>query len=251
VPARVFTVHGWAFAAYSGGASRLYLAADRLMRPLTTRTICVAENELRKGIAARTCDAQHTVVIRNAIDVQRAPRAKPDEGTPRIVFVGRLKYPKDGETLLRAAAALGDRDYVLEIVGDGPDREQLESLPHDERVRFAGERDDVPQLLAASSVFVLSSRSEGLPISVLEAMAAGLPVVASDVGGLREQVVDGETGLLVPAGDAAALADALARLIDDPSLRRTMGDASRARAEALFDLPAFHRAHLELYRSLL
>ncbi|HEV2591706.1 MAG TPA: glycosyltransferase family 4 protein [Gaiellaceae bacterium] len=254
VPTRVFTVHGWAFAAYSGRASTVYLVADRLMRPLTTRMICVADNELRKGLAARTCDAEKTVVIRNAIDVQAAPHARPHESA-RIVFVGRLKYPKDGETLLRATAALGDRPYELVIVGDGPDRTDLETLQHrlglDERVRFAGERDDVPQLLADAGVFVLASRSEGLPISVLEAMAAGLPVVASDVGGLREQVVDGETGYLVPAGDVTALTDALARLLDDPALRERIGAAARARAEELFDLPAFRRAHVDLYRSLL
>jgi glycosyltransferase involved in cell wall biosynthesis len=255
VPARIFTVHGWAFAAYTGRASTVYLVADRLMRPLTTRMVCVAENELRKGVAARTCDEAQTVVIRNAIDVRGAPRARPDEGAPVLLSVGRLKYPKDGAALLRAAALLGERAFELELVGDGPDLAELQALHGelglDGRVRFAGGRDDVPDLLARSAVFVLSSRSEGLPISVLEAMAAGLPVVASDVGGLREQVVDGETGYLVPAGDPQALADALARLLDDPGLRRRLGDAGRARAEELFDLPAFREAHLRLYRSLL
>lgn len=254
VPARVFTVHGWAFSAYTGRASTAYLLADRLMRPITTRTICVAENERRAGLAAGTCTADRTVVIRNAIDVQAAARATPSDGMPRIVSVGRLKYPKDPATILAAAARLGDRDFRLDVVGDGPDRASLEelhrSLGLDGRVGLTGTRNDVPELLAASAVFVLSSRSEGLPISVLEAMAAGLPVVASDVGGLREQVVDGETGYLVPSGDAAALADALARLLDDPALRGRLGAAGRARAERLFDLPAFRAAHLTLYREL-
>lgn len=250
VPARIFTVHGWAFAAYAGRTSTLYLVADRLMRPLTTRWICVADNELRLGLEARTCEGRRTVVIRNAIDVSSAPRAAPEAGRARLVFVGRLKYPKDAGTLVEAAALLEDRDFELVIVGDGPERPALEAAARDDRIRFAGARDDVPDLLAASAVFVLSSRSEGLPISVLEAMAAGLPVVASDVGGLREQVVHDETGLLVPPADARALADALARLVDDPALRRRLGDAGRARAEELFDLPRFRAAHLELYRSL-
>jgi len=100
-------------------------------------------------------------------------------------------------------------------------------------------------------VFVLPSREEGLPISVLEAMAAGLPVVASRVGGIPELVVDGETGLLVPPRDPQAMAAALRRLVDDPDLRRRLGAAGRARAEELFDLPAFRQAHLDLYERLL
>ena len=246
VPSRIFTAHGWAFAAYSGKTSKAYLLADRALRPLTTATICVAENERRIGLAARTCDSARTVVIHNAVDVQATPRARPGEGPPLVVSVGRLKYPKDTRTLLEAAARVPG-DWHLEVVGDGPERPELEPLTSD-RLRLVGERDDVPALLATASVFVLSSRSEGLPISVIEAMAAGLPVIASAVGGVGEQVEDGVTGLLVPAGDVDALADALERLLADPELRRSMGEAGRARAEELFDLPKFRQAHLDLYR---
>ena len=118
-------------------------------------------------------------------------------------------------------------------------------------VRLAGERDDVGELLAAADLFVLSSRSEGLPLSILEAMAAGLPVVASDVGGVPELVVDGETGLLVPPGDPHALAAAIDRLLDDPDLRRRLGAAGRLRVSEQFDLESTQRAHLDLYRTLL
>jgi glycosyltransferase involved in cell wall biosynthesis len=249
VPTRIFTAHGWAFAAYSGATSNAYLWADRALRPLTTATICVAENERRIGVAAGTCDARRTVVIRNAIDVHAAPRATPGDGAPLLVSVGRLKYPKDTRTLLEAAARVPG-EWQLQLVGDGPDRAALEPLTSD-RIRFTGERNDVPALLATASAFVLSSRSEGLPISVIEAMAAGLPVVASDVGGMGELVEDGATGILVPAGDVEALADALARIVGDAELRTALGDAGRRRAEQLFDLPAFRQAHLDLYRAQL
>lgn len=118
-------------------------------------------------------------------------------------------------------------------------------------VRLVGERDDVPELLSSSSVFVLSSSSEALPVSVLEAMAAGLPVVATRVGGVPELVVDGETGFLVPPSDAAALAAALQRLLDDPELRARLGAAGRARAEEHFALDSFVEGHLDLYRRAL
>ena len=119
------------------------------------------------------------------------------------------------------------------------------------RVELLGARADIPELLAHSDVFVLSSRSEGFPVSVLEAMAAGLPVVATDVGGVAEAVEDGETGLLVPATDAEALARALERLLADGELRRRLGAAGRARALSLFDLPRYRAAYEELYRERL
>lgn len=251
VPVRFFTVHGWAFSAYSGVSGLVYRVADRLMAPLTTVTICVSEQELAAGIEAGACRPERSVVIHNAVDVSGAPRSRHDRPIPRLVAVGRLKAPKDFVTFVRALAALSVGSFEALIVGDGPDRAEVKTeiqrLGLEQSVELAGERSDVPQLLAGSDVFVLSSSSEGLPVSVLEAMAAELPVVASSVGGVAELVDDGETGILVPAGDEQALAHALQRLIDDPDLRRRLGAAGRARAEASFDLDAFRRAHLDLY----
>jgi glycosyltransferase involved in cell wall biosynthesis len=252
VPVRIFTVHGWAFAAHSGFSSRLYRWADRLVKPLTTVTICVSERELEAGLAAGTCVSERTVVIPNAVDVESAPRSSPAERErPLILAVGRLKAPKDFPTLIRALSGLRPDSFEAVIVGEGPDRprleEEIEALGLSGRVRLAGERRDVPELLAAADVFVLPSASEGLPVSVLEAMAAGLPVIASRVGGVPEQVSDGETGLLVEPGDPSELTAALDRLIADPSLRRRLGAAGRARAEQAFDLDPFRRAHVELY----
>ena len=251
VPVRVFTVHGWAFKASSGLASLVYRWADRLMNPLTSVTICVSERERAAGLAARTCRASGTVVIPNAVDVAAAPCTRHDNDPPRIVSVGRLAAPKDALTLVRALAAVGPIPFSALLVGDGPDRPAMEaevrSLNLEDRVELAGSRADVPSLLAAADVFVLSSRSEGAPISILEAMAAGLPVVASDVGGVGELVADGETGLLVPSADPARLAEALRALLPDPGLRRRLVAAGRARAGERFDLPAFRDAHLELY----
>ena len=251
VPIRIFTVHGWAFSAYSGASGRLYRWADRAVRPLTTVAICVSERERSAGVEAGTCDPERTVVIPNAVDVSSAPQAAPEHEKAQIVAVGRLKPPKDFLTLLRALAVLPRGTFEAVIVGDGPDRTRLareiDELGIEESVQLLGERSDVPALLAESDVFVLSSKSEGLPVSVLEAMAAGLPTVASRVGGVPELVADGEQGLLVPPGDVGALAAALARLIAEPATRRRLGDAARARAEAQFGLEPFRQAHVELY----
>jgi glycosyltransferase involved in cell wall biosynthesis len=251
VPIRIFTVHGWAFGAYSGPASRLYRWADRLARPVTTVTICVSEQERAAGIRAGTCSAERTVVIRNAVSLAGRPRAGHENPRPLLVAVGRLKAPKDFVTLVRALALLPPDSFEALIVGEGPDRATLErelrQLGLEAHVRLAGERHDVPDLLAAADIFVLPSVSEGLPVSVLEAMAAELPVVASRVGGLPELVKDGETGLLVEPRAADELAAALGRLVADRGLRRRLGAAGRAYLHSDFDPEAFARAHVDLY----
>lgn len=197
------------------------------MSPLTTVTICVSENVRAMGLEARTCRAQRTVVIRNAVYVGGAHLGPSGGATLRMMTVGRLRAPKDFVTLVRALALLPPGSFEAVIVGDGPDREKVEAelrrLALGRSVELAGELWDVTQLLATADVFMLSTASEGLPVSILEAMAAGLPV-ATAVGGVPEVVVDG-----------------------DPGLRRRMGAAGRARALELFDLPSFHRAHVDLY----
>lgn len=252
VPVRVFTVHGWSFAAYGGVAGRLYLWIERLVRPLTTAVVCVAEATREQGVAARACDPAHAVVIHNAVDVTSfgAPAEAP--GPVWIVSVGRFAYPKDFSTLLDALELVA-AGYRAMLVGDGPRLADvsagLQARGLSGRVELLGARGDVADVLVRADVFVLSSLSEGFPVSILEAMAAGLPVVATDVGGVAEAVADGETGILVPPADPDALAAALAWLVADADLRRRLGAAGRARALRLFDVERFRAAHLDLYRS--
>ena len=231
VPVRFFTVHGWAFKAHEGRAATAYLWADRLMSPLTTTTICVADSERRAGLRARTCRADRTVVIHNGVPLDR-PRRSPGlpAGRSTLLSVGRLRAPKDFMTLVRAMAALEPGSARLRIAGDGPERAALEA-----EVARLGPRGDASSCWAraptwtscspAADVFVLASDSEGLPMSVLEAMAAGLPVVASAVGGVPELVRDGETGMLVPPRDSAALA-ARARAGSSATRRCATGSAT-------------------------
>jgi glycosyltransferase involved in cell wall biosynthesis len=182
-------------------------------------------------------------VIRNGIDLERF-RQHPDPdlrrtltgGSDDVVFVttARLDPQKGLDVLLRAARAVDGARFV--IAGTGPERARLESqaaaLGVHERVQFLGHRDDVPALLAASDAFVLPSLFEGTPLALLEAMAAGMPVVSSAIPGTDELVDDGETGLLVQGGDSDALADALRRIVAEPELRARLGAAARRRAEA-------------------
>lgn len=177
-------------------------------------------------------------VIPNAI-AMTAPPARDEHlresltgGTdaPLVLSTARLDPQKGLQHLIAAAADVPDAIFV--IAGTGPEREALEALAHShgvaERVRFLGHRQDVADLLAACDLFVLPSLYEGLPLAVLEAMAAGVPVVATDVGGTNEVVLDGETGVLVPAADAAALAQAIRALLAD----RPRASALAARGQA-------------------
>jgi glycosyltransferase involved in cell wall biosynthesis len=252
VPVRIYGAHGWAFATHPGRRASLYLLAERLMRPFTSLTVCVSESERARGLAARTCVRERTVVIRNGIDPDTVAQARHDSGTPRIVSVGRFKAPKDFITLIRALSGLPTCSFSAQIIGSGPDHEDIEeeirSMELTNGVELLGERDDVLELLARADIFALSTTSEGLPMTVLEAMAAGLPVVASAVGGVPELVVHEQTGLLVPAGDSEALGAALGRLVAEPHLRRRLGAAGRARVRACFDLASFRRKHLIVYR---
>jgi glycosyltransferase involved in cell wall biosynthesis len=255
VPVSIFTAHGWAFGARRGLSSALYRWGDRLARPLTSTIVCVSESERRAGLAARTCDPAKTWVIHNGVALDGIAPAALDGAPPVIVSVGRLAAPKDPFALVAALARLPAGAFQAVLVGGGPQHAEVAAAIRgtglDGVVELAGDRDDVPALLAGADLFVLASRSEGFPMSVLEAMAAGLPVVASAVGGVAEAVVDGETGLLVAPGDVEALAGAIERLLADAQLRRAMGSAGRNRAAEHFDLARFRAAHLAVYERAL
>ena len=251
VPVRIFTVHGWSFAAYGGLPGRLYLWVERRLRRLTTVVVCVAAASRDVGVAAGACRAERTLVIHNAVDCTAFAAPAQLDGAPRVVSIGRFAFPKDFATLIEALAATG-ADYRAAFVGEGPLLQEVAATIRErgltERIDLLGDRGDVPGVLASADVFVLSSRSEGFPVSILEAMAAGLPVVATDVGGVAESVADGETGLLVPPGDPGALAAALDRLLTDSALRLRLGTAGRERARRHFDVAGFRRTHVDLYR---
>jgi glycosyltransferase involved in cell wall biosynthesis len=192
-------------------------AARRLLR--RARRVVCASHELAD--AARRLGAREVRVIPNGIDVPAGP-GEPDD-PPHVLYAGRLSAEKGVRELVAATQGL-----PLVVAGDGPLRAEvpgaLGMVPHDELLR----------LYERAAVVACPSRREGFGVACLEAMAAGRPVVASAVGGLRDLVVDGETGLLVPPGDVAALRAALERLLADTGLRERLGRAARERVLAEF-----------------
>jgi glycosyltransferase involved in cell wall biosynthesis len=180
-----------------------------------------------------------------------------EPGAPIIGSVGSLYTVKAFDVLLRATALLvGERpDVRVLIVGDGPERPALERLARelgvDSSVRLLGSRSDVPDILDTLDIAVCCSNSEGSPLSVMEYMGAGLPVVASAVGGLPDLIEPGVNGLLVPPGDPSALAEALADLLGDPERAQAMGARGRERQRAEFDIDVLVRRLENLYCDLL
>jgi L-malate glycosyltransferase len=203
--------------------------------------------------------------IRNGVDLARfetsdrsaaRDRLQLAPDVPVIVAVGRLVPVKDHATLLRAVAVLRQEreDVCLVLAGDGPLREDLvqqaRALEIDAHVRLLGHRGDVECVMAAGDVFVQSSVSEGLSNTILEAMASGLPVVATNVGGADEMVVPGETGYLVEVSSPSAMADAVLQLLRDPARCRAFGAAGRERARVEFSLSGMLRQYETLYCEL-
>lgn len=215
------------------------------------RFVCVSHDGARQMIA-QGVPSRRVRVLWNGIDLARFRMHGPTCGGP-IVTVARLSPEKDIANLLRAMALVArtDASVRLEIAGDGPSREDLLSrvgeLGLGSRVKFLGETGDVPALLARASLFVLPSQTEGISLTLLEAMGSGLPVIATRVGGNPEVVEHGVTGLLAPSRDPEALADAVLQLRREPERAAAMGAAGRARAEAFFDVGHMVARYEKLY----
>ena len=187
-------------------------------------------------------------VIALGIDLERFDGARPAlvNDAPLVGNVARLAPQKDHRTLIEAARLVPEAEFV--VAGDGELRDELERMAEGARMRFLGMRDDVPELLASFDVFAFPSLFEGLCLAVIEAQAAGVPVVATPVGGIRETVVDGETGLLVPTEDPPALAAAIRRLLEDRPAAEAMAAEARRRVRERFSIERMVDATLALYR---
>ncbi len=250
VRAVIHTRHGQRFAA-KGRQTMLFRLASRC----ADRMVCVSADGadlcLREGI-----DASALSVVRNGVDCDRFEARGGDPAGP-LLFVGRLSPEKDIPTLIEAMAILrrDDPRVSLLIAGGGACAEEIAALVRvrglADRVQLLGPVSDVAALHRRARCFVLPSRTEGMPLTVIEAMASGLPVVATRVGGTPEVVEEGVTGILVPPGNAPELAAALRRMAADPERSRTMGLAGAQRARERFDARVMVRAYEQLYRAAL
>lgn len=224
---------------------RLYNHCDSWSLRTPRRVVTMCEPFVAQ-MRARGVPRERIDVIPNAIEPARPlrdgeleewkTRCKMTANEPILTVIGRLSHEKGHHILLDALSRLRDRPWRLLAAGDGISREKLQAQAAangiEKRVEWLGLLPDVRPLYALTTVFVLPSLSEGSPNVLLEAMAAGAPAVAAAVGGVPETVTDGESALVVPPGDPAALAAAIARLLDDPALAARLAAAGRERAAA-------------------
>lgn len=275
----LYTPHGWSFAAGVPPAqARRYRALERWLARLPGLIVDVCEHDRHLALTAGVGRIEQHVVVHNGMPERpELPQARPDGHPVRLVMVARFEEQKDHATLLHALARVrreaasqpapqgapacaqeGDptwsSEWQLDLVGDGPGRNAVEALTARlglaSQVRFTGATLDVAPRLAQAQVFVLASHWEGFPRSILEAMRAGLPVVASDVGGVREAVEDSVTGVVCAHADATDLAAGIGRLLRDAHLRRRMGAAGRERYLTRFTFEHMAAATLPLYHQL-
>ena len=252
----ILTAHGWTFTpGFPRIPGMVYRNIERLVGPLTRKIIAVSEFDRRLALEAGIVGADRIVTVHNGIpDVPLHLRAEPARTPARLVMVARFSPQKDHQTLLQALAGLQHLDWELDLIGDGPLIDRVKSLALSlklgGRIRFLGQRMDVESLLAQSQISILATNWEGFPLSILESMRAGLPVIASSVGGVEEAILDGETGYLVPRGDVAALRDRIRALVESPDLRLRMGKLARVRYEQHFSLETAVRKTLDVYHQV-
>jgi glycosyltransferase involved in cell wall biosynthesis len=244
--------------------SRWHLWADRQTSRMVDRYVCVSRAVADFAAAEAGIPAGKLVVIPNGIDVAKYPASSPADlgslgvpaGRKAITFVGRLEEQKGLRWLLETAPQWLDRlaGYDLLLVGKGPQQGELEALARQGgisgRVHFAGWRADVPQILAASRLLILPSRWEGMPNVVLQAMASGLPVLATDVEGVRELLGPQAEAQTVPYGDTPAMVARIAELLENPARAADLGRQNRLRAAEEFSVERMVAAYQSLWELL-
>lgn len=268
VPVIVHTFHGHVLSGYlSGPQTRALTLAERALAKRTDALVSVSTRVRDELLALGVGRPEQWRVVPLGLELgdllggpaeraaSRAALGLPLDG-PLVGIVGRLAAIKDHDTFLAMAATLAAarEDVGFVVAGDGGLRESLEAKAKallGGRIRFLGWATDLPVLYGALDVVVLTSRNEGTPVALIEAGAAALPVVATDVGGVAEVVRDGESGFVVPAGDATALAAKVGSLLDGPAAARTMGLAGREWVRARFSSERLVEDLLALYGELM
>lgn len=253
----IFTAHGWSFAnGVSIKSKLLYILIERLMAKFADKIITVSQQDKDLAIKYKVSTDAKQIVIHNGMPDFSRKNIKPTNiDMVYLISVARFSNQKDHKTLFHALSSLKHLNWKLTLVGKGPLLEQMVSLSKEfdifSRIDFLGERNDVACLLDKSDIFLLISNWEGFPRSILEAMRSGLPVIASNVGGVIESVHHDYNGYVVERGDFKKLSFYLSKLIQDPEKRVELGKHGRKLFEDEFIFDSMFNKTYTLYNELL
>jgi glycosyltransferase involved in cell wall biosynthesis len=250
----VYTPHCWSFVEGFPQA-RWYLLVEKFLMRFSAAVIAVSHWEKELAVKRGLRPEQKIRVIHNAMRESSYGKANPDREPVHLVSVARFEPQKDHQTLVRALARCQDISWRVDFIGDGPDQDRIkghvEALGLGGRIRFLGACPEVEKRLSEYQGFILCSLWESFPRSILEAMQAGLPVIATDVGGVNEAVRDGVTGRTVPPRDIDQLASALRVLMSEPATRKRWGEAGREEFFKHWQMDTMVRKTVALYESIL
>jgi glycosyltransferase involved in cell wall biosynthesis len=238
----IFTAHGWSFTPGVRGIKRyLFLLIEKVMGLFTDHVITVSNFDRKQALKyAIVPDQKMKVIYNGSPDLTYKNIRKDSDGYLRILMVARFQYPKDHDTLFKAVTMVKDEKIKVDLIGSGEHEETYKSLAKelkiDHLITFHGESNEVPTFLNQADVFVLTSIFEALPLSICEAMSVGIPILASNVGGIHEMVKNDYNGYLVPAKDHTFLAERIKQLIRDEKLLKRLGENSRKTFDETFSI---------------
>jgi len=249
----IFTAHGWQFAEGISSLQKIVvLAIEYICAQLSKKIIVVSEYDYRLALVYHITSLKKLILIHNGMpDLPYIPHKTIAQ--PELVMIARFQEQKDHNTLFKALALLKAEPWHCTLIGDGPlfdhYKQEAVQLGLDSRITFTGQITNVQDYLQKSDIYLLISNWEGFPRSILEAMRATLPVIASDVGGCKEAVIHEATGYIIPRGDVAQLKIALQKLLQDSDLRKRMGNAGRIRFETYFEFEQMYKKTKAIWES--
>lgn len=252
----VFTAHGWAFTDGVGAKKqKIYTSIERGLSKLSDAIITVSEYDRQHGFKHNVGTHQLVTTIHNGVPDIIKPTNNTPNAIPKLIMVARFEEQKDQYFLINTLADLPKNlDWQLDLIGDGPNLQKCKDLTHkkqlDDKIVFHGQSFKVQEFLNEADIFVLISKYEGFPLTILEAMRASLPIIASDVGGVKESVT-AQNGFLIPKNDSVALTDALTKLISDANLRNELGSNSRKLYETYFTFEIMLEKTSNIYYKIL
>lgn len=253
----IFTAHGWSYTdGVSKNKKRFYILIERVIGRISSGVITVSEYDKQLALRHKVLPEKKMYKIHNGVyDIEKVKNTRSSDEIPTIIMVARFAPPKKQLWLLKVLTQIEHIEWKVAFAGDGPllqdAQNYVESVGLGDRVSFLGNRQDIPELLHRSHLFALLSDWEGLPLSILEAMRCGLPIIASDVGGVKEAVIQSGNGYLIPKSDYKELQNRLIELLTNPSLRLKMGERSRQFYEENFTFEKMYKETLTYYERVI